>query len=114
MDLTIYDIVKGPLITSKAYRLNQQFKQLVVKVHMHANKPLIREALQKLFNVEVEKVRIVVRKGKNKMVAGRRQVTGRDEKKAIVTLKKGYSIDAFSAPVESVSSEQNSHQVAGV
>lgn len=115
MDLTIYDIVKGPIITSKAYRLNNQLKQLVVKVHMHANKPLICEALEKLFNVKVEKVRIIIRKGKNRVVAGRRKVTGQDEKKAIVTLKSGYSIDAFGVPTESFSSDvqQSTTQVAG-
>lgn len=105
MDLTIYDIVKGPIITSKAYRLNSELKQLVIKVHMHANKPLICEALEKLFNVKVEKVRIVIRKGKNRVVGGRRTITGKDEKKAIVTLKSGYSIDAFGAPTESFSSD---------
>lgn len=114
MDLTIYDIVKGPIITSKAYRLNNQLKQLVIKVHMHANKPLVREALEKLFNVKVEKVRIVVRKGKNKVVGGRRQITGKDEKKAIVTLKAGYSIDAFGVPTENFSSDVQQTTQAGV
>lgn len=114
MDLTIYDIVKGPIITSKAYRLNNQLKQLVVTVHMHANKPLIKEALEKLFNVKVEKIRIIIRKGKNKVVAGRRIVTGADAKKAIVTLKQGYSIDAFGVPTEQVSSDVQHAQATGV
>lgn len=92
MDLTIYDIIKGPRITEKAYYLNQTFKQLVLEVHPQANKPMIAEALKKLFDVEVEKIRIILSKGKRRRV-GRREVEGKLIKKAIITLKKGYSID---------------------
>lgn len=92
MDLTLYDIIKAPRITEKAYRLNNKLKQLVLDVHIEANKPLIAEALRKLFNVEAEEIRVIVRKGKNRRV-GRNTVTGRMRKKAIVTLKKGYSVD---------------------
>lgn len=95
MDLTIYDIVKGPVITDKAYRLNHKLKQLVVEVHMEANKTLVSEALEKLFNVKVEKVRIIVRKGKQRSDNKRRVIQGQKMKKAIVTLKEGYSIDAL-------------------
>ena len=95
MDLTIYDIVRGPVITDKAYKLNNKQKQLVVEVHMHANKPLIAEALEKLFNVKVDKVRTIIRKGKNKLTNKRIKITGKSLKKAIVTLKEGYSIDSF-------------------
>lgn len=110
MDLTVYDIIKGPRITEKAYRLNQTLKQLVLEVHVHANKPLIAEALKKLFNVEAEKIRIIVSKGKNRRV-GRRSVQGKTRKKAIVTLKKGYSVDLMglsnsAAPVQEPSIEK--------
>lgn len=92
MDLTIYDVIKGPRVTEKAYRLNQQFKQLVLEVHPQANAVLVGEALQKLFNVKVEKINIIVCKGKNRRV-GRFTTKGKLRKKAIVILKKGYSID---------------------
>jgi large subunit ribosomal protein L23 len=92
MDLSIYAVIKGPRITSKAYRLNQQLRQLVLEVHPQANKPMIAEALRKLFNVEPEKIRIVVSKGKNRRV-GRHQVKGILKKKAFVTLKAGHSVD---------------------
>ena len=61
-------------------------------MHPHANKPMIKEALEKLFNVKVENVNIVVRKGKIRRV-GRREVQGPLTKKAIVTLAEGYSLD---------------------
>jgi len=92
MDLTLYDIIKGPRITQKAYRLNQKDKKLVLEVHPEANKPQVAEALKKLFNVEAEKIGIVVVKGKKRR-AGRFFTMGKKRKKAIITLKEGQSID---------------------
>lgn len=92
MDLSIYDIIIGPVISDKAYKLNKLFKKLALKVHPHANKPMVKEALEKLFSVKVDKVSIVVRKGKNKKVRGR-STTGKLTKRAIVTLADGYSLD---------------------
>lgn len=92
MDLTIYDVIKGPVITEKAYELNQKLKKLVLWVHPAANKPLIAQAFKKIFNVDVDNVRIVVRKGKQRRV-GRRVVQGTLKKKAIVTLVEGQSLN---------------------
>ena len=94
MDLTIYDIIKGPVVSDKAYRLSSRFQQLFLRVHMHANKKLVAEALEKLFNVKVEAVRIQVRKGKSRAVR-RRMISRPDEKRAVVTLAEGYSLDLF-------------------
>jgi large subunit ribosomal protein L23 len=94
MDLSIYDVIQKPVISEKAYQLNKDLKKLVLNVHMHANKPMIKEALKKLFNVEVTNICILVRKGKNRRV-GRKKVQGSDAKKAIVTLAEGYSINLF-------------------
>jgi large subunit ribosomal protein L23 len=92
MALTVYDIIKGPRITEKAYRLNQKLKQLVLEVHPHANKSQIEEALKKLFNVEVEKIGIVISKGKRRR-AGRLWTHGKTRKKAVITLKEGHAVD---------------------
>ena len=97
MDIKIYDIIIGPVITDKAYVINNKFNKLVIKVHMHANKPLVKEALEKLFEVKVDNVRILVRKPKRRL-ANRRRVVGKYSKRAIVTLKKGYSLDMFKKP----------------
>jgi large subunit ribosomal protein L23 len=91
---SIYNVIQGPVISDKAYKLNKDLKKLVLFVHPDANKPLIKEALKKLFNVEVEDVRIVICKGKRRR-AGRKIVEGSDRKKAIVTPKAGYSINLF-------------------
>lgn len=95
MDLSIYNIIKGPKITEKAAKMNQELKQLVLEVHPEANKKLIGEALKKLFNVKVEKIGIVVRQGKKRRV-GKHVTFGKSRKKAIITLKEGYSVDLMS------------------
>jgi len=92
MELSIYNIIRGPRISNKVYRLNQQFNQLVLEVHPQANKPLIAQALKELFNVTADKIRIVVSKGKFKR-SGRHVFQDNKRKKAYVTLKKGQSID---------------------
>lgn len=91
MELSIYDVIRRPVVSSKASGLMQQFKKVVLEVHPHANKPLVKQALKKLFNVETESIRIVVRKGKIRTFK-RVQTQGKLTKRAIVTLKPGYSL----------------------
>jgi large subunit ribosomal protein L23 len=92
LKLSIYDIILGPVVSDKAYKLNKQSKKLVLNVHPAANKPLVKEALEALFNVKLEKVNIAVRQGKLRKVRGF-MVQGKTTKRAIVTLKPGYSLD---------------------
>lgn len=93
MDLSIYSIIKGPVPTSKATRLINKFSnKIVLEVHPHANKPMIAEAIEKIFNVKVKNIRTSIRKGKRK-VFKKRVSEGSISKRAIVTLKEGYSID---------------------
>ncbi|MCX5925299.1 MAG: 50S ribosomal protein L23 [Candidatus Dependentiae bacterium] len=94
MDLTIYDIIKGPVISDKAILSNRKYKKLVLRVHQDANKPLIKQALEKLFDVKVEKVNCLNRPGKTRRV-GRRIIQRSASKIAVVTLKEGYSLDLF-------------------
>lgn len=95
MELTIYDVIQGPVVSDKAYRLNQQLKKLVLYVHPHANKPLVSEAIEKLFDVKVASVRIVVRKGKWRRTRVRTKTQGKLTKRAYVTLKSGYDVNLF-------------------
>ena len=85
------DSIKNPIITEKATILSEQNKT-VFKVHNKANKKTIKKNIEKLFKVSVIKVNIINRKAKFKIKQGRKSYkTG--YKKAIVTLKKGQSID---------------------
>jgi len=95
MELSIYDIIQGPVVSDKAYRQNQNLKKLVFEVHMHANKPLVEEAVEKLFGVQVAKVAIMIRKGKFRKTKARTITQDKTCKRAIVTLKEGYNINLF-------------------
>jgi large subunit ribosomal protein L23 len=93
MELSIYSIIKGPVPTDKASRIVNKFKnKLVLEVHPDANKSQIAEALEKIFNVKVKNIRTIVRKGKRR-VFKRHVSVGSLSKRAIVTLKEGYTVD---------------------
>jgi len=94
LNLNIHEIIKGPVMSEKATLLNQKFNKLALYVHPQANKMQIKEALQRLFNVKVEKVNTLNRTGKSYRV--RRTIRqGSTTKRVFVTLKEGYSIDIF-------------------
>jgi len=85
------DAIRSPIITEKATILSEQNKT-VFKVHAKANKKNIKKNIEKLFKVDVIKVNIINRKAKVKLKQGKQSVKS-GFKKAIVTLKKGQSID---------------------
>ena len=83
--------IRQPIITEKATILSEQNKT-VFKVHSGANKNSIKKNIEKLFKVNVIKVNIINRKRKLKLKQGKKTFKS-GYKKAIVTLKKGQSID---------------------
>ena len=85
------DSIRNPIITEKATILSDQNKT-VFKVHLKANKKTIKKNIEKLFKVNVVKINIINRKAKLKMKQGRKSYKS-GYKKAIITLKKGQSID---------------------
>ena len=95
MDLNLCDVILKPVVTDKAYKLNNTLKQLVLEVHPKSNKILVAKALEKLFEVKVSGVRIMVRKGKLKRDRKGRESVGVTKKRAIVTLKEGYTLDVL-------------------
>ena len=107
--LTNYDIIKGPIISDKAHKLNRVQNQLVLRVHPKANKPLIKGAIEKLFNVKVKDIRTLIRK-KSKLSATKKRYNSTPSlhkvKIAYVTLAEGYSLNLFDQagvpPVEGV------------
>ncbi|MBT4855752.1 50S ribosomal protein L23 [bacterium] len=106
MELSIYDIIMGPVLSEDAHKKNRVLGQLVLQVHPKATKPRIKEAMKKLFDVEVETVRTYVRPGKRKRIGKSRLFTdGSDEKRANITLKEGYSLDLFGTQ-EAVAAEK--------
>nr|PZN79415.1 MAG: 50S ribosomal protein L23 [Pseudomonadota bacterium] len=86
-----YDVIISPVITEKS-TMASEFNKVVFNVRRDATKPIIKSAVEELFNVKVKSVNTLVRKGKLKQFRGRRALQS-DVKKAIVTLEEGHSID---------------------
>ena len=89
--LTHYDVILAPVITEEA-TLASEYNRVTFRVHKDATKTQIKAAIEALFNVKVEGVNTLIRKGKTKFFRGRRG-TQADVKKAIVRLAEGHSID---------------------
>lgn len=88
---TLYDVIRKPVITEKA-TMASEANALVFEVDIAANKPLIKKAVEALFNVKVKAVNTTITKGKVKRFKGRLG-TRKDIKKAYVTLEEGHMID---------------------
>ena len=87
----LFDKILSPLVTEKSTNLSEQNK-IVFKVPTKATKENLKRNIEKIFKVNVTKVNIVNKKSRIKFTRGRKvKVSG--FKKAIITLKKGQSID---------------------
>lgn len=94
-DERLMKILIAPHVSEKSTRIGDESNQVVFKVVRDARKPEIKKAVEMLFNVEVQHVRVANFKGKNKgmqRLAGRRS----DWKKAYVRLRQGHEIDFLS------------------
>ena len=87
----LLDTIVSPTITEKATSLSE-FNKMVFKVHKGASKNSIKKSIEKIFKVNVVKINTINLKGKTKLVKGKKS-SRPGYKKAIVTLKKGQSID---------------------
>jgi large subunit ribosomal protein L23 len=92
--LNPHSILMRPLITEKATRLHGENKY-AFEVQKHANKPQIKEAIEKGFDVKVTAVNVMTMKGKSHRVRGNRIKPGADWKKAIVTLAPEDKLELF-------------------
>lgn len=89
-------ILIRPLVTEKHTSLQENQNQYAFEVDKHANKIEIAQAVERKFNVRVEKVRTSISAGKKKSQMtkkGRFEGFRADRKKAIVTLNKEDKID---------------------
>ena len=89
--VSLYDTIISPVITEKSSNMSTQNK-VVFKVRDDANKRTLKKNIEKIFKVNVVKVNIINKKSILKFTRGRKvKISG--FKKAIITLKKGQSID---------------------
>ena len=91
MKIHYLDTIISPNVTEKSTYLSE-FNKVVFKVHVNASKDSIKKSVEKLFKVNVVKVNTIFLKGKTKFVRGKKTFKS-GYKKAIITLKKGQSID---------------------
>ena len=89
--LHLYDKILSPFVTEKTTNLSEQNK-VVFKVPASANKKNLKTNIEKIFKVNVTKINIINKQSRRKLTRGKKvRVSG--FKKAIITLKKGQSID---------------------
>ena len=92
MELSIYDVIKKPVVTSKSIELFKVLGKITFEVNKFSNKIMICRAVEKIWEVKVKKVQVINSPSKNKIFA-RKAFRSPGKKKAIVTLHKGYKID---------------------
>lgn len=99
----LYEVIKRPILTEKSTRLMEEQNCYVFEVDRRANKTLIKQAVEKLFNVKVRKVNTAIIPGKIRYRYTRRGIIRGKKppyKKAYVFLKEGYTIDIFNLTSE--------------
>jgi large subunit ribosomal protein L23 len=87
----LYDKIISPMVTEKSTNLSEHNK-VVFKVPAGADKVNLKKNIEKIFKVNVTKINIINKQSRTKITRGKKvKVSG--FKKAIITLKKGQSID---------------------
>ncbi len=89
----VYEVLLRPVVTEKNTMLLAQGKY-TFDVRQEANKPQIKEAVEKAFKVNVVSVNVINVPGKMRRT-GRRRAMSPPWKKAVVTLEPGQKIELF-------------------
>jgi large subunit ribosomal protein L23 len=93
---TIYDVIRRPLVTEKTNYQSSKLHQYTFEVSPDATRTLVKDAVETLFDVTVERVNILNTAAKRSRRRNRRLLV-RDPgfKKAIVTLAEGSTLEIF-------------------
>ncbi len=94
---TKYDVLRRPIITEKSNFQNTKLNQVVFEVASKATKAMIKEAVETIFEVKVERVNVMNMPAKKSRRGMSRRLLTRKKgyKKAIITLAAGETIDMF-------------------
>jgi large subunit ribosomal protein L23 len=95
--ITIYDVLRRPLITEKSNYQSGKLHQYTFEVATVATKVLVKDAIETLFDVSVVRVNIINAPAKRSRRARSRRLLVRSAgyKKAIVTLAEGDTLEMF-------------------
>ena len=88
----LYQVLLQPVVSEKSTLVAERYQQIVFKVLSDATKPEVKQAIEKLFEVEVREVQMVNVRGKVKRF-GKTPGARNNWKKAYVKLKEGHDID---------------------
>ena len=103
--MDVYHVINRPLVTEKGTHQSQQSfgptrhkpgrgGAYTFEVHPDASKPIIRQAIEKIYNVKVLSVRTSRRRGKTRRYRYKSGKTA-EWKRAVVVLHGDYHIDLF-------------------
>lgn len=94
MNIGVHDVLIQPLLTEKITSLREETNTVGFMVHPQANRIQIKQAVETLLKVKVERVNVLNVRGKVKRL-GRFSGKRPDWKKAFVTLKKGEKLELY-------------------
>lgn len=95
----LLQVILAPQVSEKSTYVADKHEQVIFKVAPNATKPEVKAAVEFLFNVKVDKVQILVVKGKHKRF-GRFMGARSNWKKAFVCLQAGQEINFVSGTQE--------------
>jgi len=93
--LHLYDVIKRPVITEKSTQMAERYNHYVFEVDLRANKIQIADAVVRIFDVDVLKVRTMVMPAKRGQRGRNSYIRRKSWKKAIVTVPAGQRIPLF-------------------
>ncbi len=94
-EIHLFDIIRRPVVTEKSERLTDENNVYAFEVDLRANKPMIKEAVETIFGVNVLKVRTIVMPAKRGRRLRKFYIRKPQWKKAYVTVEPGQRIDLF-------------------
>jgi len=97
MKKSVFDIIRRPIITEKSNYLSSYLNQYVFEVDYNATKTTIKDAIETIFDVKVQRVNVMIVPAKQSRSMQNRRMRTRSNayKKAIVTLAEGERIPIF-------------------
>jgi large subunit ribosomal protein L23 len=97
MKKSVFDIIRRPIITEKSNYLSSALNQYVFEVDYESNRKTVKDAIETIFDVKVERVNILIVPAKQSRSLRTRRMRTRTSayKKAVVTLAEGERIPIF-------------------
>ena len=96
-ELHLYDVIRRPVITEKSTAMADEENKYVFEVDLRANKIQIKEAVEEIFELEgqILKVNTMIMPAKRGRRGKNVYIRSQQWKKAVVTVEEGVSIELF-------------------